>query len=242
MINIFGRDAPFYRRPKKIITQHFLLQNNGDFINNGNRGHHTSRRMYHQTYALALNLGIDPDQETCCGGSFIDQLSYIFNLPEEDDPVLVVDQHGVCDLFARAYAASYGKSSGLPGFGKEPDKIWTLIDGELKEEWYMCTPDIPSSRCSNLADQHKEQPKWVASYSFPQTPIKAPLPQVVEYPSYIYTPGNIAGNIHWNYRTELRRRGLWSGEECFNTDLVEPLFNVTDYDVDYNATKPDQGN
>jgi len=40
-------------------------------------------------------LGLDPDAETCCGGSFIDQLSYIFSLPEEDDPVLVVDQHGV---------------------------------------------------------------------------------------------------------------------------------------------------
>jgi len=45
MINVFGRDAPYYRQPKKIITQHFILQNNGDFINNGNRGHHTSRRM-----------------------------------------------------------------------------------------------------------------------------------------------------------------------------------------------------
>jgi len=32
MINIFGRDAPYYRQPKKIITQHFLLQNNGDYI------------------------------------------------------------------------------------------------------------------------------------------------------------------------------------------------------------------
>jgi len=43
-------------------------------------------------------LGIDPDAETCCGGSFIDQLRYIFSLPEEDDPVLVVDQHGVVSI------------------------------------------------------------------------------------------------------------------------------------------------
>jgi len=32
MIDIFGRNAPYYRQPKKIITQHFILQNNGDFI------------------------------------------------------------------------------------------------------------------------------------------------------------------------------------------------------------------
>jgi len=228
MIDIFGRNAPYYRQPKKIITQHFILQNNGDFINNGNRGHHTSRRMYHQTYALALNLGIDPDAETCCGGSFIDQLSYIFSLPEEDDPVLVVDQHGVCDLFARAYAASYGKKSDFKGFGKEADKIWTLIDGEIKEEWYMCTPGIPGARCSDLSKQHAEKPSWVDSYHFPQTTPKDPLPQVVEYPSYIYTPGNIAGDIQWNYRKELRRRGVNIGEDCINEDLVRPG-NNTDY-------------
>jgi len=48
-------------------------------------------------------LGIDPDAETCCGGSFIDQLSYIFSLPEEDDPVLVVDQHGVVSIIIEFY-------------------------------------------------------------------------------------------------------------------------------------------
>jgi len=36
MINIFGREAPYYRQPKKIITQHFILQNNGDFISKCN--------------------------------------------------------------------------------------------------------------------------------------------------------------------------------------------------------------
>jgi len=40
-------------------------------------------------------LGIDPDAETCCGGSFDDQLKYIYSLPPEDDPILVVNQHGV---------------------------------------------------------------------------------------------------------------------------------------------------
>jgi len=79
MISNFGTEAPFYRRPKRIITQHFIFQNNGDFINNGKRSHHTSRRMYHQTYALALNLGIDPDEEKCCGGSFDDIMSYIYH-------------------------------------------------------------------------------------------------------------------------------------------------------------------
>jgi len=32
MMANFGPDAPYYRRPKRIITQHFILQNNGDFI------------------------------------------------------------------------------------------------------------------------------------------------------------------------------------------------------------------
>ncbi|ORX42095.1 hypothetical protein BCR36DRAFT_400455 [Piromyces finnis] len=95
MTNNFGPNAPFYRQPKRIITQHFILQNNGDFINNGHRGHHTSRRMYHQTYALALSLGIDPDEEVCCGGGFDDIINYIYNLPPEDDPILIVNQHGV---------------------------------------------------------------------------------------------------------------------------------------------------
>jgi len=32
MTSNFGPNAPFYRRPKRIITQHFIMQNNGDFI------------------------------------------------------------------------------------------------------------------------------------------------------------------------------------------------------------------
>ena len=32
MMNNFGPSAPFYRQPRRIITQHFMLQNNGDFI------------------------------------------------------------------------------------------------------------------------------------------------------------------------------------------------------------------
>jgi len=226
MIDNFGTKAPYYRRPKRIISQHFVFQNNGNFINNGIRGHHTSRRMYHQIYNLSLNLGIDPDAETCCGGSFDDQLKYIYSLPPEDDPILVVNQHGVCDYFARAFAASYGKNTGLPGFGKEPDKVWTMIDGELVDEWYMCAPAIPNSRCTP-ADP---PPAWVSTYQFPSTSQKPPIQPVVKYPSYIYTPGNVHGEINWNYRFELRRRGLWSGEECFNEDLVKPYTNCTNED------------
>jgi len=36
MTQNFGPNAPYYRRPKRIITQHFLLQNNGDFISKNN--------------------------------------------------------------------------------------------------------------------------------------------------------------------------------------------------------------
>jgi len=124
---------------------------------------------------------------------------------------------------------SYGGDGGFPGFGKEPDKIWTLIDGKLVEEWYMCTPGIPGARCQDLSQQHATKPSWVDSYNFPSTVPKPPLAQVVEYPSYIYTPGNIAGDVQWNYRKELRRRGLYSGEECLNEDLVKPIANLTNY-------------
>ena len=36
MTRNFGPDAPFYRQPKRIITQHFIFQNNGDFISKNN--------------------------------------------------------------------------------------------------------------------------------------------------------------------------------------------------------------
>jgi hypothetical protein len=230
MIDTFGTNAPYYRQPKRIITQHFVLQNNGDFINNGNRGHHTSRRMYHQTYALALNLGIDPDEEKCCGGSFIDVLEYIFSLPPEDDPVLIVTQHGTRDVIVSAYSYSYGgpgyydmeKITGKKNtYAKDPDKIWTLIDGKLVEEWYMCTPAIPGSRCSNLSELHAKKPSWVDSYTFPSTVAKAPIQPTFEYPSYIYTPDNINSDVHWSYRSELRKRGVYFGEECINDDIVK---------------------
>jgi len=230
MIDTFGRNAPFYRQPKRIITQHFVTQNNGNFINNGHRGHHTSRRMYHQTYALALNLGIDPDEEKCCGGSFIDVLSYIFTLPPEDDPVLIVTQHGTRDLIVSAYSYSYGgpgyydlekKFGKKNNYTKDPHKIWTLIDGDLVEEWYMCTPLIPGSLCTDLNELHKKKPSWVDKYNFPQTAAKAPIVPTFQYPSYIYTPDNIGSKYHWSYRAELRKRGINFGEECINDDIVK---------------------
>jgi len=225
MMANFGPDAPVYRQPKRIITQHFILQNNGDFINNGKRGHHTSRRMYHQTYALALSLGIDPDTEECCGGSYDDIIRYIATLPPEDDPILIVNQHGVCDSFIRAYAMTYGKSSDFEFFGKEADKVYTMIDGQFVEEWYMCCPEI-GARCTD----NSIKPTWVTdTVPHPSTP-KAPLKKGIEYPSFIYTPTNVKGN-GWNFNSYLRKRGLWSGEECFNKDLVEPFENATDYDL-----------
>jgi hypothetical protein len=224
MMANFGPDAPYYRRPKRIITQHFILQNNGDFINNGKRGHHTSRRMYHQTYALALALGIDPDAEECCGGSYDDILKYIYTLPPEDDPILIVNQHGVCDSFIKAYAMSYGKKSDFEFFGKFADKVWTMIDGEFVEEWYMCCDEI-AARCTDKS----QQPAWVTANVPPQSPQKPPLKKGIEYPSYIYTPQNYGQS--WNMNSYLRKRGLYSGEECFNQDLVQPFENITEYDL-----------
>ena len=101
-----------------------------------------------------------------------------------------------------------------------------MIDGDIVDEWYLCTPGIPNSRCTPA----EPAPAWVANYTFPTTVQKPPLPHVVKYPSYIYTPGNIIGYNTWSYRAELRRRGLWSGEECFNEDLMKPYENATDAD------------
>jgi len=225
MMQNFGPEAPAYRQPKRIITQHFILQNNGDFIYNGKRGHHSSRRMYHQTYALALSLGIDPDEELCCGGSYDDIIRYITTLPPEDDPILIVNQHGVCDSFVRAYAMTYGKPSDFEFFGKEADKVFTMIDGEFVEEWYMCCAEV-GARCTD----NSVKPAWVTdTVPHPSTP-KAPIKKEIEYPSFIYTPTNHKGN-GWNLNSYLRKRGLWSGEECFNRDLVKPIENVTDFDL-----------
>jgi len=227
MTQNFGPNAPYYRRPKRIITQHFLLQNNGDFINNGHRGHHTSRRMYHQTYALALSLGIDPDAETCCGGSFDDIINYIYTLPPEDDPILVVNQHGVCYSLIEALALSFGQSVDVGKFGKDEDRVWTMIDGKFVEEWFMCCPGITNkqkARCS------QGEPAWVSSYNFPNQQQKPPIVREPEYPSFIFTPSNERNSIGWNYNSYLRKRGVWSGEECFNEDLVKPYVNTTDFD------------
>jgi len=229
MTQNFGPNAPFYRRPKRIITQHFFLQNNGDFINNGHRGHHTSRRMYHQTYALALSLGIDPDAEPCCGGSFDDIINYIYSLPEEDDPILVVNQHGVCNTLIKGLAMAYGKSVDVNKFGKDEDRIWTMIDGEFVEEWFMCCSPITNkqkARCS------QGQPEWSKTYQFKGgNQQKPPIVREIEYPSYIFTPSNERNSIGWNYNSYLRKRGVWSGEECFNEDLVKPYVNVTNFDL-----------
>jgi len=140
---------------------------------------------------------------------------------------LILNQHGVCDTFARGFALSYNQDAGFPNFGKEEDKVWTMIDGKIVETWYMCCPAIPDARCTGNA----KQPSWVSSYSLPQSAQKPPLVKPIEYPSYIYTPNNIKSPIGWSYRAVLRKRGLWSGEECFNEDLVKPLKNVTNFDL-----------
>jgi len=227
MMNNFGPSAPFYRQPRRIITQHFMLQNNGDFIHNGKRGHHTSRRMYHQTYALARSLGIDMDKELCCGGSYDDIMQYIYSLPPEDDPILIVNQHSVCNHIAKSLSLSYG----FPyekDFAKEPSKVWTFVDGEHVEEWYMCCPSIVNNKCTDPSIQ----PAWVSKYKFPNNQPRAPLPNEYKYPSYIYTPRNTRSRIAWSYSNELRKRGVWTGEECLNEDLVKPIANLSRRDID----------
>jgi len=238
MMNNFGPSAPYYRQPKRIITQHFMLQNNGNYIHNGKRGHHTSRRMYHQTYALARSLGIDMDKELCCGGSYDDIVQYIYSLPPEDDPILIVNQHSVCNHIARSLSLSYG----FPyekDFGKEPSKVWTFVDGEHVEEWYMCCKNIVNSRCTDP----NIKPAWVNKYNFQSTQPRAPLPNVYKFPSYIYTPRNIHSRIQWSYSNELRKRGVWSGEECLNEDLVKPIANLSRRgDIDDDEFENDNNN
>jgi len=102
-----------------------------------------------------------------------------------------------------------------------------MIDGKFVEEWYMCCDAIPSARCTNP----NVQPSWVNSYQFPSSVQKAPLVKGVEYPSWIFTPSNEQSTLGWNYNSYLRKRGVWSGEECFNEDLVEPIANVTNFDL-----------
>ena len=116
------------------------------------------------------------------------------------------------------------------GFEKSPDKIWTLIDGKLVEEWYMCTPGIPApkARCQDLSKLHAVKPKWVDTYNFPSTVAKPPIEPVIEYPSFIYSPANLKSDYHWNYRTDLRKRGVYFGEECLNEDLIKDTnVNIT---------------
>jgi len=238
MMNNFGPDTPYYRQPKRILMQHFMLQNNGDFIHNGKRGHHTSRRMYHQTYALARSLGIDLDKELCCGGSYDDIVQYIFSLPPEDDPILIVNQHSVCNHIARSLALSYGHPY-EKDFGKEPSKVWTIIDGKIEEEWFMCCPAIANSQCTDPS----KKPAWLNKYSLPNSPPKAPLPNVYKYPSYIYTPQNIHSRIKWSYYNELKKRGFWTGDECLNEDLVKPIANISRRgDIDYNYDNNNNNN
>ncbi|ORX42094.1 hypothetical protein BCR36DRAFT_167234 [Piromyces finnis] len=102
-----------------------------------------------------------------------------------------------------------------------------MIDGQFVEEWFMCCDAIPSSRCTG----NNVQPAWVNSYKFPSGAQRAPLVKEVEYPSWIFTPSNMKNSIGWNYNSYLRKRGVWSGEECFNEDLVKPNANVTNFDL-----------
>ncbi|KAL6621665.1 hypothetical protein LY90DRAFT_678505 [Neocallimastix californiae] len=220
MMDNFGPNAPPYRQPKRIFIQHFMYQNNGDFIHNGKRGHHTSRRMYHQTYALARALGIDLDKELCCGGSYDDIVGYINSLPPEDDPVLIVNQHSVCNHVIQSLYQTYGHPP-PENFGKEPGVVRTLIDGQIVEEWYMCCPAISGCKCTDQSIT----PDWAKGRTFAAP--KPPLPLDVQYPSYIYTPVNLRSPIGWSYGAVLRKRGLWSGEECINEDIVKPVANLT---------------
>jgi len=119
---------------------------------------------------------------------------------------------------------SYGKKSDFEFFGKFADKVWTMIDGEFVEEWYMCCDEI-AARCTDKS----QQPAWVTANVPPQSPQKPPLKKGIEYPSYIYTPQNYGQS--WNMNSYLRKRGLYSGEECFNQDLVQPFENITEYDL-----------
>lgn len=228
MIDNFGPNAPYYRQPKRIITQQFMLQNNGDFIYNGKRGHHTSRRMYHQIYTLALSLGIDPDAEPCCGSSFDDILRYIYTLPPEDDPILIVNQHAVIGAIIKAAQMTHNKPVIEYDFTHEEDKVWAMIDGDIVEEWYMCCPALPPgiARCSP-----KTEPSWLASNPIPQLQ-REPLNKGIEYPSYIYTPQNVGGKINWNLNHILRKRGVPPGDECVNEDLRKlPHKNLTNFDL-----------
>jgi len=228
MMDNFGPNAPYYRQPKRIITQQFMLQNNGDFIYNGKRGHHTSRRMYHQIYTLSLSLGIDPDAEPCCGSSFDDILRYIYTLPPEDDPVLIVNQHAVIGAIIKAAQMTHNKPVIEYDFTHEEDKVWAMIDGDIVEEWYMCCPALPPgiARCSPIAE-----PKWLATNPITQQP-KAPINKEIEYPSFIYTPQNVGGKVNWNLNHILRKRGVPPGDECVNEDLRKlPHKNLTNFDL-----------
>lgn len=145
LVNVFGRNAPLYRQPKAILYQHYAKQ--GDFIDSGERGSHQSRRMYETASLLAQDLGINLDEQKCCGGDPSDMFKYIETLDESINPILIVHQHQQIYAIAKKYAKKFGKTLPYSEFSYNSSTIWTLVEGEVVEDWNMgCYFDKPTKQ------------------------------------------------------------------------------------------------
>jgi len=152
LVDVFGKNAPSYRQPKKIIYQHYEKQ--GDFIDSGARGKHQSRRMYETPSLLAQDLGINLDEEKCCGGDPDDMYNYIESLDPSINPILIVHQHQQNYEIAKKYAKKYGKTLKYTEFKYDSSTVWTLVEGEIIENWgmncYFDTPKKDEVKVDNL--------------------------------------------------------------------------------------------
>jgi len=150
LVDVFGRNAPSYRQPKAILYQHYEKQ--GDYIDSGERGKHQSRRMYETASLLAQDLGINLDEQKCCGGDPSDMFQYIEAMDESINPILIVHQHQQIYQIAKKYAKKFGKTLPYSEFAYSSSTIWTLVDGEVIEDWNMgCYFDKPTKQ-DKLAD------------------------------------------------------------------------------------------
>jgi len=142
LVDVFGKNAVSYRQPKAIIYQHYEKQ--GDYIDSGERGKHQSRRMYETAALLAKDLGINLDEQKCCGGDPEDMYTYIESLDPSINPILIVHQHQQIYNLASKYAKKYGKTLKYTEFKYDSSIVWTLVEGEVVENWNMgCSFDKP---------------------------------------------------------------------------------------------------
>ncbi|ORX76239.1 hypothetical protein BCR32DRAFT_271392 [Anaeromyces robustus] len=145
IVDIFGRNAVSYRQPKAILYQHYSKQK--DFIDSGERGLHESRRMYETAALLAKDLGINLDEEKCCGGDPNDMYKYIESLDPSINPILIVHQHQQIYEISKKYAKKYGKVLPYREFEYNSSIVWTLVEGEVVENWNMgCSFDKPTKQ------------------------------------------------------------------------------------------------